>query len=447
MSLPRQIKYREDTEMMPDVQAAAIRGAHPFATLLLSLVGIALVAFFVWASLTDVDEVTKGQGRVISSGKNRVVQHLDDGIVQAILVKEGDIVKKGQVLLRIVNQDQQAAYHEKRTDYLALLARAARLRAEASGLKTIAFPKEVLKEAPAIAARERATFASRMKSYAQEIQTLRDELAQRQASLKEQKSLIESLTDKVASQAREVHDARAMVANHSMSKLELVRLERDLVDASGKLRTERLKLPRLEAAIGEARSKISERHDRQIADVRKELNDTTTKASVLREKIQAIRFQVDQTEVRSPVYGTIKSLRVSTKGGVVKGGEPLVEIVPLDDSLLIEARVRPSRIAFLRKNQPVLVKITAYDYTDYGGLQGKVVGISADSIEGKDKAQGTFYRIRVRTKRNYLEKDGKKFPIVPGMTATVDIKTGRKSVFNYIFKPIAKTLIAEKPSS
>jgi adhesin transport system membrane fusion protein len=203
-------------------------------------------------------------------------------------------------------------------------------------------------------------------------------------------------------------------------------------------------VPRIEASIAEARSKVNERRDNQVADVRKQLNETTNKASVLREKIQAIRFRVDQTEVRSPVTGTIKSLRVSTKGGVVKGGEPLVEIVPLDDSLLIEAKVRPSDIAFLRRNQSALVKITAYPYADYGGLEGKVISISADTLKDNKKTQAAFYRIRVRTDRNYLEKDGTKLPIVPGMTATVNIKTGQKSVFRYIFKPITKTLTTRK---
>ncbi len=440
----RPVRFREDTDLMPEIQAASIRGPHRFATLLLASVGIALVSFFVWASLTDVDEVTKGEGRVISAGKNRIVQHLDGGIVEAILVHEGEIVKKGQVLLRIVNQDETATYQEKRTEYLALLARAARLQAEAEGRKTITFPKEVLKDAPDIARRERNTFTSRMKSFAQEIQTLTEELKQREQSLKEQKSLIQSMTDKVASQTREVRSARTMVANRSMSRLELVRLERELVDVAGQLRTERLKVPRIESSIAEAKSKVNERRDNQIADVRKQLNETTNKASVLREKIQAIRFRVDQTEVRSPVTGTIKSLRVSTKGGVVKGGEPLVEIVPLDNSLLIEAKVRPSDIAFLRRNQSALVKITAYPYADYGGLQGKVISISADTLKDNKKTTAAFYRIRVRTDRNYLEKDGTKLPIVPGMTATVNIKTGRKSVFRYIFKPITKTLTTRK---
>jgi adhesin transport system membrane fusion protein len=448
MNRPHNVRYRQDADLMPEIQAASIRGPHRLATMMLWAVGVALILFFVWASLTDVDEVTKGEGRVISTGKNRVVQHLEGGIVDAILVKEGEVVKKGQVLLRVVNDDEQASYHEKRTEYLALLARAALLKAEAERKDKVVFPKEVLKEAPEIAQRERAAFASREKSFKQEIRTLTEELTQRQQSLKEQKSLIESLSDKVASQTTEIRAARKMVANHSMSKLELVRLERELVDVAGKLRTERLKLPRLQSAIDEARGQIAERRDKQIADVRKELNETRNKASVLREKIQAIRFRVNQTEVRSPVNGTIKSLRVSTKGGVVKGGEPLVEIVPLDDSLLIEAKVRPSDIAFLRTNQTALVKITAYSYAEYGGLEGKVVSISADTLkDDTGRGQRTFYRIRVRTNRNYLEKDGDKLPIVPGMTATVNIKTGQKSIFRYIFKPLTKTLTHHEAKS
>lgn len=447
MSDPRPVRYREDTDLMPEIQAAAIRGPHRLATWVLWAVGVALVLFMVWASMTNVDEVTKGEGRVISAGKNRIVQHLEGGIVEAILVKEGQVVKKGQVLLRVVNEDEQASYREKRTEYLALLARATRLKAEAEGKDKVVFPAEVEKEAPAIAERERAAFASRKKNFKQEIRTLTEELRQREQSLEEQKSLIESLSDKVASQTSEIRAARAMVANNSMSRLELVRLERELVDTAGKLRTERLKLPRLESAIAESRSMVAEKRDQQVSEIRKELNETRNKAGVLREKIEAIRFRVDQTEVRSPVTGTIKSLRVSTKGGVVKSGEPLVEIVPLDESLLIEAKVRPSDIAFLRTNQSALVKITAYSYSDYGGLDGTVVSISADTLKEDAKTEDTFYRIRVRTTRNYLEKDGDKLPIVPGMTATVNIKTGEKSVFRYIFKPITKTLTGREAKS
>jgi len=320
-------------------------------------------------------------------------------------------------------------------------------KAEAERKDKVAFPAEVTKEAPAIARRERAAFASRKKNFEQEIQTLTEELSQREQSLKEQKSHIESLSDKVASQTSEIRAARAMVANRSMSKLELVRLERELVDTAGKLRTERLKLPRLESAIDESKSKIAEKRDQQTSEIRKELNETRNKAAVLREQIDGLRFRVDQTLVRSPVTGTIKSLRVSTKGGVVKGGEPLVEIVPLDESLLIEAKVRPSDIAFLRTNQPALVKITAYSYADYGGLDGTVVSISADTLKEDAKTEQTFYRIRVRTTRNYLEKNGDKLPIVPGMTATVNIKTGEKSIFRYIFKPITKTLTGREAKS
>lgn len=443
----RPVRYREDTDLMPEIQAAAIRGPHRMATWLLWGTGLALVLFCVWASLTYVDEVTKGEGRVISAGKNRIVQHLEGGIVEAILVREGEIVKKGQVLLRIVNEDEQASFREKRTEYLALQARASRLEAEAEGRNAVTFSKDVLKEAPAIAQRERAAFASRKESFTQEIQTLSEELTQREQSLKEQKSLIESLTDKVASQTGEVRDARRMVANNSMSRLELVRLERELVDVAGKLRTERLKLPRLESAIAEAKAKVAEKRDQQVSEIRQELNESRNKAGVLREQIQAIRFRVDQTEVRSPVTGTIKSLRVSTRGGVVKGGEPLVEIVPSDESLLIEAKVRPSDIAFLRANQKALVKITAYSYSDYGGLDGTVVSISADTLKEDAKTEDTFYRIRVRTTRNYLVKDGERLPIVPGMTATVNIKTGEKSVFRYIFKPITKTLTGREAKS
>lgn len=431
-------RYREDVDLMPEVAAARYRGASRFAFYLLIGIGVCIAGFVLWASQTRVDEMTKGDAKVIASRHNQIVQHLEGGIVENILVKEGDEVKAGQVLLRIINRDGRAEYLEQRTKYLALVARAHRLEAEAEGKKTLVFPKAVLRDAPLIARREQALYRSRAASFKAEIAVLRQQVKQRIQALAEQRSEVGALVSKVASLRTETQRMSRLVP-HSVSRLEYLRKQREYHDAAGELRTAQLKIPRAQASIREGKQKITDRENSYKADIHKELNEVRSKISILSEKIQELWFKVSRTEVRSPVRGTIKQLRVTTKGGVVKAGEPLAEIVPIEDSLLIEARIRPSDRAFLQPGQTALVKITAYQYSKYGGLDGKVVDISADTIDDPARPGEAFYRVRVRTDKSFLEKDGKKFPIIPGMTAMVNIKSGKeKSILEYIFKPIIK---------
>lgn len=432
-------KYRSDVDLMPDVAAARYRGASRFAFYALVGIGVVIGGFLLWASQTHVDELTKGDGKVIASRHNQVVQHLEGGIVDQILVKEGDEVRAGQVLLRITNRAGRAEYLEQRSKYLALVARAYRLETEAADKKQLVFPKAILRDAPAIARREQALFRSRAASLKAEIAVLRQQVRQRIQALAEQRSEVGALVSKVRSLRQETRRMSRLVP-HSVSQLEYLRKQREYNDAAGELRTAQLKIPRAQASIREGKRKITDRENSYKSEVHKELNEVRSKISILTEKIQELWFKVSRTEVRSPVRGTIKHLRVTTKGGVVKGGEPIAEIVPIEDSLLIEARIRPSDRAFLQPGQAALIKITAYQYSKYGGLDGKVVDISADTIDDKARPGEAFYRVRVRTDQSFLLKDGKKFPIISGMTATVNIKSGKqKSILEYIFKPIIKT--------
>ncbi len=432
-------KYRADVDLMPEVAAARHRGGSRIAFYMLIGIGVTIAGFVLWASQTQVDEMTKGDAKVIASRHNQVVQHLEGGIVDQILVKEGDEVRAGQVLLRIINRDGRAEYLEQRSKYLALVARAFRLEAEAEGKTKLVFPKIILRDSPAIARRELALFRSRVASLNAEMAVLKQQVRQRIQALAEQRSEVGALVDKVRSLRTETRRMSALVP-HSVSQLEYLRKQREYYDAAGELRTAQLKIPRAQSAIREGKQKITDRENSYNAEIHKELNEVRSKTTILSEKIQELWFKVSRTEVRSPVHGTIKQLRVTTKGGVVKAGEPLAEIVPIEESLLIEARIRPSDRAFLQPGQTALVKITAYQYSKYGGLEGKVVNISADTIDDPARPGEAFYRVRVRTNQSYLEKDGKKHPIIPGMTATVNIKSGKqKSILQYIFKPIIKT--------
>ena len=431
--------HRRDVDMMPEMHAAAIRRPSRLATWTLGAVGAGLLLFIFAAAVIPLDEVTRADGKVIPTGQTQIVAHLYGGIVEDILVREGDEVKAGQVLLRIDNREAQADFGENRARMAALAARAARLEAEAMGRDDVTFPPEVTTVAPEAAALERHLFRARRESLDSEIKGLEEQLLQREGELRQQEAIVSSIEKKLASLRAELGNAyRAGVAN--VGRLELLRLQRETKDAEGELATERIKIPRIQASILEARQKKADRRNVFVSEARRDLNDAQSEISRLKEKLEKLSFDVDRKEVRAPLRGIVKQLRIATKGGTVKPGEPLVEITPLDDSLVIEGRVRPSDIAFIRVGQHALVKITAYNYATYGGLEGTVTDISPDAIEMPEKPGETYYRIKVRTNRSYVENEGKKLPIGPGMTAQVSVKIGDKSLLAYILKPITKSV-------
>ena len=436
-AIPANLRHREDIEMMPDVLAASIRRPRPAAIWALYGLGVAMLFFWAFALFTKVDEVSKGDGRVVPTGQNSIVSHRSGGILKRILVAEGQEVKKDQVLLVVENSELRAQLRENLEKYWAALARSVRLQAEAAGKIEIVFPKQVLDNAPDAAERERATLKSRQENYRTELAVLEEQIRQREQALKEQESSVVALAQKLASFQSELRQALA-AGRGSVAPLEILRLQRQVKDTEGELRTEQLKIPRAQTAIVEARAKVEERKNQQVTEIRKELNDAQSQAAILEKKVEELRFDEQNAEVRSPVRGVVKQLRSNTVGAVLKSGEAVVEIVPLDDSLLIEAKVRPSDIAFIRRDQEAVVKITAYNYADYGGLDGKVVYISPDSTEDAAKAGESFYTVRVETKVNHLMRDGKVLAIIPGMTASVQIKTGRKSVLAYLLNPITR---------
>lgn len=446
---PCRLLHPQDVEMMPDVHAAAIRRPSRLATWALGFAGGGLLLFILAAAVIPLDEVTRADGKVIPSGQTQIVGHLYGGIVEEILVREGDEVRAGQVLLRIDNREAAAEYGENRARLAALMARAARLAAEAEGRDDVAMPREVVAAAPQAAALEQQLFRARRENLASELKGLDEQVLQREEELKQQEAIVASIEKKLASLRAELGNAyRAGVNN--VGRLEILRLQRETKDAEGELATERLKIPRIQASILEARQKIADRRNLFVAEARRDLNDTQSEIARLKEKLEKLGFDVGRSEVRAPLRGIVKQLRITTRGGVVKPGEPLVEITPLDDSLVIEGRVRPSDIAFIRVGQAALVKITAYNYATYGGLEGKVVEISPDAIEAPEKPGETYYRVKVRTERSFLENAGKKLPIGPGMTVQVSIRIGEKSLLAYILKPITKSarrIHVEEPAS
>ena len=400
---------------------------------LLAAVLLFMVAFLAWARWATLDEVTRGEGRVIPSRQLQIVQNLEGGIIAAILAREGEIVDEGQVLMRIDNVRAATDYREKRARYLALVGATARLRAEIDETAP-AFPPELTNEAPALAENELALFRSRQTELEGELDILRRQEEQRGQELNELRTRLAQLdrSYRLASQELTLMES----IGTGVPKGDLLRLRRQVNDLQGELEQGTLAVPRAESALGEAGKRIEKAFSTFRAEAQRDLNAHEAEIAGLKEVVIAGEDRVRRTEVRSPVRGTIKTLKISTIGGVVQPGADLVEIVPLEDTLLVEAQVRPADIAFLAPGLPAMVKVTAYDFSIYGGLKGVVEEISADTIA--NERHESFYRVRVRTDRNYLGTESKPLRIIPGMTAQVDVLTGEKTVLDYLLKPILK---------
>ncbi len=393
----------------------------------------AVAVLVLWAHFAVLDEVTRGEGKVIPSRQVQILQSLDGGIVSEILVKEGQTVKIGDLMLKVDPTRMMSSLRENRSQYLSLLAKGARLRALAEGSRFVP-PEEVSQEAPEIVVQERALYESRRAELDATLGVARQQSSQRSQELISIRARREQATQSFNLTARELEMTRPLAKSGAISDVELLRLERDVARYRGERDSANSDIPRLESAIAEANRKIQEIDltFRNIA--RSELSETNAKLSALQEGSSALEDRVKQTEIRSPVNGTIKQLKVNTVGGVVQPGRDLVEVVPSDDALLLEARVLPRDIAFLHPGQKALVKFTAYDFATYGGLEATLEHISADTVV--DDKGNAFFLVRVRTLSSSISDQN--FPIIPGMVAEVDILTGKKSVLAYLMKPILR---------
>lgn len=430
---------RKDADFAPVRLSAQLDRPPAFGFVLIMGVALFLVVALIWADWAVIDEVTTGQGRVIPSSQIQVVQNLEGGIVREIRVREGEIVKKGQVLLQIENTAFVASYGELRAKHHGLMASVARLKAEAHQVP-LEFPPELVKESPNIVERERLLYEARQNELKAQLSVFEQQAAQRKQELTELQNRQSHLMKGVSLIEEELRITRPLAQQGVVPRIEVIRLQRQLSEQQRELDGVRLAQPRARSAMREANRRIQERFLGFKAEAQRDLTARQNELAAVREAIVAARDRVQRTEVRSPVRGIIKQVKVSTVGGVVRPSADLVEIVPLDDTLLVEAKVRPQDIAFIRPQQEATVKITAYDFSIYGGLKAKVERISADAISEPDSSgrEESYYKIIVRTERNYLGTKAKPLPIIPGMVASVDILTGNKTVLDYLLKPVLK---------
>lgn len=415
-----------------DADWACIQQEPLRARQLLRALALLIVLLIIWASLAQLDEVTRGQAKVIPSSQVQIVQTVDGGIVEETLVREGQIVSAGELLLRIDPTRFVSTLRENRAEYLALLAKSARLQALTNGT-ALSLPAEVVRDAPEIAAHERRLYDSSIEGLEAQLSIARQQLAQRQQELNEVRARNAQATRGYELAAQELAVTRPLTNSGAVSEVDILRLEREVSRLRGDRDQSAAQLSRIQSAITEASRKIEEVELNVRNQMRGELSETMTRLASLSEGSRALADRVKHAEVRSPVRGTINRLLVTTLGGVVQPGSKVVEIVPLDDALILEARIKPKDIAFLRPGQPAKVKFTAYDFAVYGGLDAVVENISADTVA--DEKGDAFYNVRVRTLKSNL---GDNLPVIPGMVADVDVLTGKKTVLDYLLKPVLR---------
>ncbi|WP_122524747.1 HlyD family type I secretion periplasmic adaptor subunit [Pseudomonas viridiflava] len=394
-----------------------------------------LLGALLWAGFAVLEEVTTGEGKAIPSSKVQVIQNLEGGIVSDIFVREGQVVDKGDTLLRLDDTRFMSSRSESEVDRLTLTAQVERLAAEAEG-RSLTLPAEVTSSAPQVAADEQALYESRQRRLASEQRTLNEQLRQKTQELAEFRSKQEQFRSSLSLVQQELDMSAPLVSSGAVSPVEILRLKRNAVELRGSMNANTLAIPRAEAAISEIKSRGQESELAFRADAARELNEKRNDLARISASRIAIDDRMSRTTVVSPVRGIVKTLKVNTIGGVVQPGSDLLEIVPLEDNLLIEAKVRPQDVAFLHPGQKAMVKFSAYDYTLYGGLPARLELIGADTIT--DDKDNSFYLIQVRTDSNHLGSDSRPLLIIPGMIATVDIITGEKSVLDYLLKPVLK---------
>lgn len=397
---PTERVQSKDLKLLNDLNAALQTERHTGLFWTVGLLFVFMIVFVFWAYHSHVEEVTRGQGSVIPTSREQILQSLDPGTIKEMLVKEGDIVEKGQILLRLDDTRSSAILRESEAKVANLEAMSARLRAESYGTE-IKFPNGI---SESLKHRERAAYVARRRAVDEAV-----------AGLQTSKAMLD----------REISITSPMVAEGVMSEVELLRMRRQSSDLA---------------------LQINEKRNQYAADANNELVRVESELAQAKENMAMRADPVDRSLIRAPLRGIVKNIKINTVGGVVQAGQDIMEIVPLNDKLLVEAYIRPQDVAFVHPGLGAIVKITAYDYALYGGLEGKVTLISPDTLRDKTRPSElnlnpdeAYYRILVETSQNSLtDKNGKTMPIIPGMIASVDVKTGEKTIFQYLIKPITR---------
>jgi len=425
----------EDIDLVTDIRSSVMAQSPKGGRAILWAVLVLSVIAVLWASVSEVEEVTRGQGKVIPASQIQVIQNLEGGILSEILVEVGDTVKKDQLLLKIDQTRFSSSVQQNQAKYLSNRAKAARLQAETSGMP-FRVPPEVMAQDPQIGIREQELYESRKRELQSSLEIKQQQNNQRNHELRELNTKLAELNKTYLLFQEELKLTKPLVAKGAVSEMEVLRLERQASEMQGEIEQTKQAIPRAQSKIEESVMALKELRLAFINKAKSELNEVLAQLGEESATSIALQDRLDRTLVKSPVNGTVNRLLINTVGGVIQPGMNLIEIVPLEGTLLIETMIKPADIAFLRPNQDAMVKFTAYDFTIFGGLTAKLEQISADSIT--DEKGNSFYLVRLRTDKNYLGPQTNPLPIIPGMIASVDIQTGKKTVLSYLLKPVLR---------
>lgn len=427
--------HRSDLEYMKSLSAAVLEKSTLGSRIILWTIVISIFALITWAYFAQIDERVRGEAKVIPARKVQVIQNLEGGIVEAIYIKDGDVVEKDQPLIKLQDVLLSSSRDENKIKIYELKAKIKRLYAEAYGKDYVVENTNDL-DYKHFLENEKSLYKSNIKQLQSSLEVIKSQLKQKESELKEARAKVNQLKRSLDFLTKEINIKEPLAKRGVISNVDLIQLKRQQNDSKGELEAVKLSIPRLKASIEEFEKKYSETILGFQNKAKEELNSAEAELKATEKTINALSNRVHRTVVRSPVAGTVKQLFANTIGGVVQPGMDIVEIVPNDDSLLLEAKIKPSDIAFLFVGQEATIKITAYDFSIYGGLKGKVVNISPDTIMEEDKK--IYYLVQIKADKNYLTFKGKKLPIKVGMVASVDILTGKKTVLDYLLKPILK---------
>ncbi len=422
----------EPLDWVGDADWAQLQQEPLRARALLKIFGITLFLLVTWAAVAPLDEVTRGMGKVIPSSRLQVIESLDGGVVEEIMVQEGNVVEAGDILMRIDPTRYTSSLQEREYEVLSLIARAARLRALAEDTR-LDLEEEKLKDVPQIVAHEKRLYAESKREFDSQMTIMQEKLSQKEHELEEVQARLVQARQAYGLASQELNRTRPLLSTGAVSEVEVIRLRRDVANARGERDAAAARKATLERSVEEAKEKILETGLNSRNKWREELADVLSKIASMSQGAKGLADRVKRAEIKAPVNGTVQRVYINTIGGVVQPGGRVADVVPLGDSLEVEVKVSPRDIAFVHPRQQALVKLTAYEFSIYGGMKGEVYHISPDTVT--DEEGNTFYLVRVKTAAASIRKG---LPVIPGMMAQVDILTGKRTVLIYLLKPFLR---------
>ena len=427
-----------DLDFLPPRAAALLRVGHKKTYLAQKAIFIFVVSFMAWAYFAQLHEVTKGSGKIISSSRIQTINNLEGGIIREVLVQDGQIVARGQVLVQLDTTISQAKYAQDLENYFRFLAAAQRLQAQVNGAQNFMPGAYVMANAPAIAAEEVERFRAAQAKKKNDMQIAVEDLGLKQQELAETVSKLKGLKKEYDLVVQQASIIKPLADQKIYSKIDYLKIQRDMVEQKAQMDLLKVTVKRQKLAITQAQERVNQIEIRTHNEDLEALKEMEGKEAEARGAQIMGGDRYKRGVIVSPINGVIRDIKLRTIGGVVQPGEAIMDIVPWEDTLLVEAQISPSDVAFLHPGMLATIKVTAYDFSSYGGLEATIQEISPDTIT--DKREQSFYRVLLRTKTNTIIKNGKMYPILPGMQVEADILTGQKSVLQYLGKPFSKAL-------